>query len=188
MRVYIIRHGESDNNAKKLWTGWLGVPLTEKGINDAQKAGEFLRGIEFDKVYSSDLRRAIETAGTALPEYAIETSPLLREINVGSIAGHPIDSIEPAARQKASEIGYALYGGESKAQLSDRIRTFKRELESAELGTVAVFCHAGWLRGFLDDVMGTVLPRGSVICSNCAIGVFEYEKGIWKMHSWINLT
>ena len=188
MRVYIVRHGESDNNAKKLWTGWLDVGLTTQGRLDALRASAFLRDVRFDKVYSSDLYRATETAAIALPRYPIETSPLLREINVGSIAGHPIDSIEPADRQKASEIGYAIYGGETKAQLFDRIRTFKKELEAAELGTVAVFCHAGWLRGFLDDVVGTVLPRGSVICSNCAIGVFEYEKGIWKMHSWINLT
>lgn len=186
MRLYVIRHGESLNNKQKLWTGWLGVPLTEKGITDAKKAGEFLRSIEFDKVYSSDLRRAIDTAKTALPSYEPETSALLREINVGSIAGKPLASIEPADRQKASEIGYALYGGESKAQLSDRIRTFKRELESAELGTVAVFCHAGWLRGFLDEIMGNVMPRGSIICGNCAIGVFEYENEIWKLHSWIN--
>ena len=188
MRVYVIRHGESVNNQQQLWTGWLDVPLTEKGISDAKRAGEFLRGIEFDKVYSSDLTRAIDTAKKALPGCAPETSALLREINVGSIAGKTLSSIEPADRKKASEIGYALYGGETKSQLADRIRTFKKELEAAKLGTVAVFTHAGWLRGFLDEIMGKVLPRGSIICGNCAIGVFEYEKDIWKLHSWINLT
>ena len=57
MRLYVIRHGESENNLKKCWTGWYDAPLTEKGRQDARKAGTFLQGITFDKIYASDLSR-----------------------------------------------------------------------------------------------------------------------------------
>ena len=44
MRVYVIRHGESETNKAKKWTGWLDVHLTDKGKDDANKAGNFLKG------------------------------------------------------------------------------------------------------------------------------------------------
>ena len=58
MKLYIVRHGESETNRKGLWTGWLDVALTDKGIADAERVRDTLRGIKFDKVYSSDLQRA----------------------------------------------------------------------------------------------------------------------------------
>ena len=68
MRVYVIRHGESESNASKKWTGWMDVELTEKGKKDAEKAREVLKNIKFDKVYSSDLKRALDTMKIVLPE------------------------------------------------------------------------------------------------------------------------
>ena len=187
MRVYIIRHGESENNFKKLWTGWLNIPLTEKGEQDAKKAREFLKTVNFDKVFSSDLKRAIDTTEIALPEYKYETSPLLREINVGNIAGLPVSTLTPEERASAVINGYSAYGGETKAEITERIRLFKKELEGMSFERVALVCHAGWLRGFLDEVVGTVLSRANVMCLNCAIGIFEYNKGVWRLHSWVNL-
>ena len=67
MKLYIVRHGESETNRKGLWTGWLDVALTDKGIADAERVRDTLRGIKFDKVYSSDLQRARVTCEIALP-------------------------------------------------------------------------------------------------------------------------
>ena len=55
MNVYIIRHGESENNVKKCWTGWKDVDLTEKGYEDARYAGRILSGVSFGRIFSSDL-------------------------------------------------------------------------------------------------------------------------------------
>ena len=92
MLVYLIRHGESQSNLDKIWSGWNDVPLTEKGKLDAKKAGEYLDGIKFDKIYSSDLSRAKNTAEIAIPGCEYEQTPLLREINVGEIVGKPFNS------------------------------------------------------------------------------------------------
>jgi 2,3-bisphosphoglycerate-dependent phosphoglycerate mutase len=93
MRIYVVRHGESETNLQKRWTGWMDVQLTDKGREDARKAGEFLKGITFDKIYTSDLTRAIETAKIALPGCRYETTPLLREINVGKLENTPIGDL-----------------------------------------------------------------------------------------------
>ena len=62
MFLYVIRHGESETNLSRHWTGWNDVNLTEKGRKDAERAGAMLQGIPFDQIYSSDLTRALHTA------------------------------------------------------------------------------------------------------------------------------
>ncbi|MFD6107051.1 phosphoglyceromutase [Nocardia salmonicida] len=64
----LLRHGESEWNALNLFTGWVDVQLTDKGIAEGKRAGELLKeaGILPDIVYTSLLRRAISTADNAL--------------------------------------------------------------------------------------------------------------------------
>ena len=50
MRVYVVRHGESETNKIHYMTGWLDVSLTEKGREDALFARSVLEGVEFDKI------------------------------------------------------------------------------------------------------------------------------------------
>ena len=83
MLVYVMRHGESENNRLRLYTGWFDSPLTDQGVGEAKKAGALMRSVSFDKIYSSDLKRAIETAEAAIPGCSYELSPLLREIKMG---------------------------------------------------------------------------------------------------------
>lgn len=66
--LVLLRHGESDWNAKNLFTGWVDVPLSEKGTEEALRGGRLLaeRGLLPDVVHTSVLRRAITTANLAL--------------------------------------------------------------------------------------------------------------------------
>ena len=187
MKVYIIRHGESLNNKNKLWTGWFDAPLTEKGKEDAARAGELLSKVNFDKIYSSDLTRAKNTAEIAIPGCEYETSELLREINVGRLAGTPIDFANNEQKMALAKDGYDSFGGESREAFISRIESFMKELEALRCDKVAVFCHGGWLRTFFDIVFGVLIPRGKIICGNCAVGVFEFDGASWKLNSWINL-
>lgn len=58
MKIFVIRHGESETNRDALWTGWYDAHLTEKGRSEAERLRVLLSGIQFDKIYSSDLLRA----------------------------------------------------------------------------------------------------------------------------------
>ncbi|WP_018158074.1 phosphoglyceromutase [Demetria terragena] len=66
--LVLLRHGESDWNAKNLFTGWVDVDLTDKGRAEAARGGELIRdaGLEPDVLHTSLLRRAISTANLAL--------------------------------------------------------------------------------------------------------------------------
>jgi len=59
--LVLVRHGESEWNAKGLWTGWTDIGLSDKGREEAKKAGELLKDIHFDFAYTSALIRATQT-------------------------------------------------------------------------------------------------------------------------------
>ena len=186
MRVYVIRHGESETNKKGRYTGWFDTPLTELGREEARIAGNLLRDVTFDKIYSSDLSRATETAKNALPDCTFEQSALLREIGMGSLENQPISIPTPEQRASYLQYGYADIGGESRAEFQQRVLDFKHELEGLECRQVAVFSHAGWLRAFLSEVIGVRLSSNVLCCNNCTLAIFEYRDSQWKLYSWIN--
>lgn len=187
MKIFMIRHGESETNKDGLWTGWLDASLTEKGKTEAEQLGRFLSKISFDKIYVSDLSRAKATAEIALPACEYEVVVGLREINVGSIAGKPLKSVKERDKEQLSKDGYRIFGGESREEFGNRVGAFMRLLEGQNRESVAVFTHAGVLRKALDIVLDTEVPRKNVLCQNCAVAVFEYDNSKWSLHSWINL-
>ena len=187
MKVWIIRHGESETNRAGQWTGWMDVALTGKGREDARRAGAILSGKQFDKIYASDLMRAKGTAEIAIPGCTYETSPLLREINVGSIAGKPLNVLTDEQRRDVALRGYVQFEGESAEAFEGRVADFLRGLERSGHENVAIFAHAGWLRRALQFVLDMKLPSQRICCRNCTVAVFEYSGATWKLHSWINL-
>ena len=147
-----------------------------------------MKGISFDKVFTSDLVRAQETAQAALPGCEYETSPLLREINVGNIAGKPLNIVTPKQKERTAQFGYVDFDGESREAMTARIRQFMDQLENLDCENVAVFSHAGWLCGMLETVLEVNISRKRIYCGNCAVAVYECGDHNWRLHSWINLT
>ena len=90
--LVLVRHGESQWNLENRFTGWVDVPLTQKGREEAKKAGEKLKGIKFDKAYTSVLMRANETLQIILKETNQEKIPIekdqaLNERHYGDLQG-----------------------------------------------------------------------------------------------------
>ena len=188
MKIYVIRHGESENNLNEKWTGWYDTPLTEKGKRDAEAAGKIIKDVKFDKVYASDLSRAMNTARIAIPGCEFELSPTLREINVGSLENQPNNIINDKELSHVFVHGYEKFGGESNEHFFERVKSFAESLEGSGYENVAVFTHAGWLRRMLNFAVGLTVPRKNVVCNNCTVGIFEYKDGVWRLYSWINVT
>lgn len=104
-RLVILRHGQSEWNLANLFTGWMDVDLSEKGIVEAREAGKLLRaeGVFFDVVYTSSLRRAIRTACLVLSTLnqawvPMHKRPALNEQHSGALTGRN-------KRQLAQEMG-----------------------------------------------------------------------------------
>jgi len=93
-KVVLLRHGESLWNKENRFTGWTDVDVTEKGLQEAKKAGEVLKteGFKFDIAYTSVLKRAIRTLWIVLDELDLMWIPVinnwrLNERHYGALQG-----------------------------------------------------------------------------------------------------
>ena len=97
MYLYIMRHGETEDNTKRILQGQKNNPLNNQGKKQALEAREQLKDIVFDKIYVSPLIRAIETAelvtGRKKEEFIVENRII--EIGFGALEGTPSDKMEP---------------------------------------------------------------------------------------------
>lgn len=188
MKLYMVRHGQSTANAGHLHAGWSQIPLTEQGVKEAQQAGKLLAGLKFDRVYVSDLLRAQQTLATALPGIKGEVTPLLREINVGELAGKTADECleiygESYLDNKAVH-DFTPYGGEDDAMHLERIRRFAVRLVQEKQPLAAAFCHEGSIRCMLDLVLGYRHCRKAYPLTNGSVSVFEYSDKKWALVEW----
>jgi 2,3-bisphosphoglycerate-dependent phosphoglycerate mutase len=184
--LVLVRHGQSLWNLQNRFTGWVDVPLTETGRNEARAAGVALRGRRFDVAYTSVLVRAQETlriaqeaAGLDLP---VIRDAALNERDYGDLAG--LDKAETAERYGAEQVhqwrrsfDVAPPGGESLKDTAARTLPF---FDRAILGDirqgrdVLVVAHGNSNRSIVMQLDG--LDEESVTRLELATGVpLAYE-------------
>jgi 2,3-bisphosphoglycerate-dependent phosphoglycerate mutase len=100
--LVLLRHGESEWNAKNLFTGWVDVGLTDKGMTEAARAGELMRdaGLRPDVVHTSLLRRAIRTAELALDATDLAWLPVRRSWRLNERHYGALQGLDKAATRK----------------------------------------------------------------------------------------
>jgi 2,3-bisphosphoglycerate-dependent phosphoglycerate mutase len=108
-KLVLLRHGESIWNKENRFTGWTDVDLSEKGVQEAQKAGEVLKqeGFVFDLAYTSVLKRAIRTLWLTLDEMDLMWIPVynswrLNERHYGALQG--LNKSETAAKYGEKQV------------------------------------------------------------------------------------
>src|SRR5450432_773463 len=107
--LVLLRHGQSQWNQENRFTGWVDVPLSSLGIEEARRAGELLRAekLEFDVAFTSLLRRAIKTLFIALDELELTWIPVHKSWRVnermyGALQG--LDKAETAAKHGEDQV------------------------------------------------------------------------------------
>lgn len=188
MKLYLIRHGETEANFNATHSGWGDVKLTLRGEAQARRVGKVLEGVHFDKIYSSDLLRARRTRELALPDADAELCTLIREVNVGRLSKRPVaDCIaewgdEYLKNKKA--FNFKPYGGESYEEFCGRIREFLSMTENSPYEKVAAFCHGGFIHKTLDVITGVRNESALFACDNCGVTVLEYNGERWRVITW----
>jgi broad specificity phosphatase PhoE len=157
---YFIRHGESEGNARRVFTGQSDSPLTERGRRQAEAVARELASVRFDKVVSSDLSRARDTAEAIAREQGVPVEIVadLREIDVGERTGKGFDETVgvPGWRDDAF---VAWPGGETLDQVLARSLGAIDRLARENPGKrIAVIGHGGVTRILLSHFLG-ILPR-----------------------------
>lgn len=160
-----MRHGESELSAARRMAGWSDPPLTGKGREEARRLQAVLGGYRFDGVWSSDLRRALETARLAWGEPRPDRR--LRELDFGDLEEMPYTEIDPAMAMAILEFGDVRPpGGETRAQLEERLHAF---LSGLAPGRHLLFVHGGVIRA-LTQGMGVdrFVATGTVVAVDWA--------------------
>jgi 2,3-bisphosphoglycerate-dependent phosphoglycerate mutase len=189
--LVLLRHGESQWNLENRFTGWVDVPLTDRGRAEARKAGELLRdaGIRSDRAFTSKLARAQETLRIVLDvvgqtDLPVEEDEALNERHYGDLQG--LNKAETAARYGDQQVhlwrrSYDVPppNGESLKDTAARTLPYfeakiRPSLERGE--NVLVAAHGNSLRSIVMDL--EKLDRQQVLDLNLATGVpIVYELG-----------
>jgi 2,3-bisphosphoglycerate-dependent phosphoglycerate mutase len=179
--LILLRHGQSQWNLENRFTGWVDVPLSPRGEEEARAAGEKLRGRRVDELFTSVLKRAVDTATLALQAAGIGPLPTVRDAALnermyGDLQG--LDKTEAARRFGADQVklwrrSYDVQppGGESLADTAARVLPFWRERILPELRAgknVLIVAHGNSLRALVmhldnlsrEQVLELEIPTG----------------------------
>jgi 2,3-bisphosphoglycerate-dependent phosphoglycerate mutase len=191
--LILLRHGQSQWNLENRFTGWEDVELSELGRSEARKAGESLRSFQIDKIYTSMLKRAIDTADLAMEaagKHDIETvrDPALNERHYGDLQG--LNKAETAAQygddqvhiwRRSFDIAPPGEGGESLKMCMARVMPYYETHILGDLRNgknVLVVAHGNSLRALLfnldrhteETIMDINIPTGVPLLYEMEVG------------------
>lgn len=183
MRLYIIRHGETDWNKEKKIQGHTDIPLNEYGRHLAEETAEGMKDILIDLCFTSPLLRAKETAQIVLGDREIPVieEPRIMEIGFGSFEGK--GSSTEAFRKFFSDTAdyVAPEDGETVLQLYERTGAFLKELcgrEDLKDKKILVSTHGAAMTALLNRIRGNVSVEEfwkEEVPPNCAVTTVDVE-------------
>ena len=202
MELYIIRHGKTDWNKECRFQGAQDIPLNEEGREAARRLGERLKDTHFDKVFSSPLSRAYETACIVLKQSVVPEpvegpvkNDLLKEISFGEMEGVPFDEwMNTDNPRKYFFEKPGLYvppkGGETFESGIERTGKFVhtvlepiyKENPNARIMIVAHGAILAALMSYLEN-RGVENFWGNGLKGNCEETIYTYDGKVWKLAS-----
>lgn len=180
-RLYLLRHGQTEFNVKKLVQGRCDSPLTDLGRKQAGTAATWLKGHDVvpDKVFSSPLGRAMDTASLVAtellgPDAAVEPCEGIIERSYGTFEEGPHDALPTDVWDPGEDL--VPFGGEGSRALQERMVGTLTNLMGAEgIETLLAVSHGSASRQFIK----AAAPEGFELPTklpNCAIMIFDFDE------------
>ena len=173
-KLILIRHGRSQWNDLGQWTGWTDIQLNEKGHEEAREGAEALRGIQIDKAYTSDLKRAQQTfeeiKNVLKLDIPLVINAAIKERNYGDLAGKNKWKVKEQYGEEQfmkwrRSWDYPIPNGESLKDVYTRVvpyyeKTILPELKSGM--NILIAAHGNSLRAlvkYLEDISNEEIPK-----------------------------
>lgn len=165
MKLFLVRHGETEENVAGVLMGHRHGVLTEKGKAQAKETALILKDYKFKHIYISDLNRCVDTA-EFIKEFHLDT-PLtftkeLRELNMGVLQGHKKENFDLSSIY-ADETNGRPEGGESFSDLKNRVISFLREVyKQYPNEEILLISHYGWIKqaiSYFKNISSKELPK-----------------------------
>ena len=185
--IYIVRHGQTELNQRSVLQGRSNHPLNEVGREQAQSVGDAFQeaGIVFDKVYTSPLDRAIETAKLVAGDAPIDVEEALVEMDYGPYEGIDLFDLPPEVEEFFKDFTNhpAPDGMEQLSSVVARAGAFLERLKAEAVHRdILLSTHAIAMKGLLEYL--TPESNGaywSTYIGNCAVYVTEYHDGTYTV-------
>lgn len=185
-RLLLVRHGETIWNHTSRYQGHTDIELSETGREQARSLAKRLKTEKVKAVYSSDLKRAFETASILASPHnlPVKATKELREINFGDWEGLTYQEIMEEYRELASEWyqhpgKIRIPGGETFTDVKERAYNTILELaRQNDPGTIIVVAHGGTIRAIICGLLDIDLNHAFQIRQdNTALNIIEYNHG-----------
>jgi len=179
-RVILIRHGQTSWNVKKRYCGLTDLGLNAEGRRQAAKLSQRLREELIHKIYSSDRKRALQSAEIIFKGARIEKEGDLREMSFGIFEGQSFEEIlrkHPLLYKKWLKRPFkvTIPGGESPMDFKKRImRVFKKITLHNKGKTVAMVCHGGTISVILNHILKSE-DFWKQIPASASLNIIEYK-------------
>ena len=193
MKIFLVRHGQSIANAKKIHQGQrIDTSLSEKGIKQAEAIATRLKKEKIDAIYSSDLLRAKETAEVIAKEHKMKviTDKRLREFDIGDLTevDNKWEIFQEHRKKEAKRLGIKTYevkapGGESDWDMFMRVKGFLEEIMKKKHKNIVIVAHGGPNKVLFGVIKH--LPNEKVYDikqGNCCLNEIEFDGKAWKVH------
>lgn len=185
LELLLVRHGESEGNRDRMFTGHGPSPLTERGRRQAEAVASALASPRPDAVYVSDLPRARMTAAPLCERAGVEpvVSADIRERDMGAFVGITFDEVQARfpegwAALVARDVDYCPPGGESHRACGDRVARFLVGLrERHPEGRVVVVSHGVAIHHMLRHLLGHADHGVLFVTDNCSVHRLEMLAG-----------
>lgn len=189
MKLYLLRHGETDWNKARKIQGCTDIPLNDYGRELARKTGEGMKDIPIDLVITSPLIRARETAELVMQGRGIEMieNAQIQEMNFGEYEGRPSDEEPTASILRAFFKNPGAYPppetGESIPQLLTRTGRFLEELcwdGALQEKSILISTHGAAMTGLVNNIKGQLETNDfwkMGVPPNCAVTIVTVENG-----------
>ena len=196
--IIFLRHGQAKNNTQRILAGRTpGVPLTEKGVDQAEKAAKFLEEMNISTIYSSPIERAKDTAEIIGKHNSIDVriDERLIELDMGKFIGMPYDKIFSShgnvfMKFYNGELEIAHNGVETFADVKKRVLGMvDHVIENHPDENVVLVTHMDPIKAMLSTIV-SLSPENlyELIIANASLNIFrEYKRklsisGINVMH------
>ena len=198
-QICLIRHGETTWNAERRMQGHIDIPLNTTGMGQAKRLANALTQTKysFDAIYSSDLERALHTANAVANalSLAVQTTPQLRERNVGQLQGlllseAPVLFPEIWQSHIARELDHDLGGGESIRAFHQRMQGVLELLLRQHRGqSILAVSHGGSLDMIYRIVTQQALDAERVaVVPNTSLNWITHDGSVWSIQRWADTS
>ena len=177
--MYIIRHGQTEMNQLRRLQGRSDHPLNEAGIAQAGQAARSLQKVTFEYVFTSPLKRAVQTAEIIAPGVSPVTDDRLIEMDYGMYEGADLNHLPPEILTFFSDFVHNPAPGdmEQLSSVVSRAGAFLEDIKSLK-GNILISTHAIAMKGILEYLTpGSNGAYWSKYIGNCAVYVAENADG-----------